>query len=178
MHGEDAGRADPDRVLLIFAFPRPACPGSVCVVRMDNRIINPVTAGFIIDAIADAETAPYDCVVIELDTLGGLLESTRDVVLKELNAKVPVVVYIAPRDERAASAGVFITMAGDVAAMAPGTNIGASSRPSAGLLDAMGAAAIRPGLVTRSARRAPAEGRPSPGADNPPSSPPVGAGEA
>ncbi len=165
-------------VLLLLAFPRAAHSESVCVVRMDNQIINPVTARFIIDAIAEAEAAPHDCVVIELDTPGGLLESTRDVVLKELNARVPVVVYISPRGARAASAGVFITMAGDVAAMAPGTNIGASSRPSAGLLDAMGAAAIRPGLVTRSARRAPAEGRPSPGADNPPSSPPVGAGEA
>ncbi len=119
-------------VLLLLAFPRAAHSESVCVVRMDNQIINPVTARFIIDAIAEAEAAPHDCVVIELDTPGGLLESTRDVVLKELNARVPVVVYISPRGARAASAGVFITMASDVAAMAPGTNIGAAHPVSPG----------------------------------------------
>ena len=107
------------------------CPGSspastVDVVKVDNYIINPITARYIIDAIADAEAMQHECVVIELDTPGGLLEATRDIVKKVLNAKVPVVVYIAPSGSRAGSAGVFITMASNIAAMAPGTNIGAA----------------------------------------------------
>ena len=114
-------------LLLVGAICSGSSPAAtVDVVKVDNYIINPITAQYIVDAIADAEAMQHECVIIELDTPGGLLEATRDIVKKELNAKVPVVVYIAPSGSRAGSAGVFITMASNIAAMAPGTNIGAA----------------------------------------------------
>jgi len=119
-------------VLSGFLSVRPARASSVDVVKVDNYIINPITAQYIIDAISDAEAAGRECVIIELDTPGGLLEATRDIVKKQLNAKVPVIVYIAPSGSRAGSAGVFITMASDIAAMAPGTHIGAAHPVSPG----------------------------------------------
>ena len=88
--------------------------------------INPGTADFIGSAIhsAEAEHAPY--LVIELDTPGGLLTSTRQIVRDMLNSSVPIVVYVGPRGARAGSAGALITFAADVAVMAPSTNIGAA----------------------------------------------------
>ena len=88
--------------------------------------INPVTAKFIEDAVERAEDQGAELLVIQLDTPGGLLASTRWMVKRMLPAKVPIVVYIAPAGARAGSAGVFITLAAHVAAMAPGTNIGAA----------------------------------------------------
>lgn len=94
--------------------------------------INPGTADFIETAIrkADADKAPF--LLIELDTPGGLLSSTRQIVQQMLNSKTPIVVYVAPRGAQAGSAGALITLAADVAAMAPGTNIGAAHPVSGG----------------------------------------------
>ena len=91
-----------------------------------NGVISPISAEFILKSIQDAEQRNAQCLIIQLDTPGGLMESMRDIVKGELGAEVPVVVYVAPSGARAASAGVFITLAAHVAAMAPGTNIGAA----------------------------------------------------
>jgi len=96
------------------------------VLELKNKIIGPVTADYISDGIARAHAQSYQGVIIEMDTPGGLLESTRRIVKAILNAPVPVVVYVAPGGSRAGSAGVFITLAAHVAAMAPPTNIGAA----------------------------------------------------
>jgi len=88
--------------------------------------INPVSRNFVLRAIAQAEGEQAALLLIELNTPGGLGESTRDIVMAELGATIPIVVFVGPAGARAASAGVFITMAADVAAMAPGTNIGAA----------------------------------------------------
>jgi membrane-bound serine protease (ClpP class) len=101
-------------------------PATVTVIQIDDYIINPVVAEYIQKAVGRAEARRDQCLVIELDTPGGLLSSTRKIVRTINNAKVPVVVYIAPNGARAGSAGVFITLASHVAAMAPSTNIGAA----------------------------------------------------
>lgn len=88
--------------------------------------INPVSKGLVLRAIAQAEKEQAALLLIELNTPGGLGESTRDIVMAELGSAVPIVVFVGPAGARAASAGVFVTMAADVAAMAPGTNIGAA----------------------------------------------------
>lgn len=98
----------------------------VVKVQLRNEAITPVTARFIIRAIRHAEEQRAAALVIMLDTPGGLVDSTREMVGGILQSRVPVVVYVAPAGARAASAGVFITMAGHVAAMAPGTTIGAA----------------------------------------------------
>jgi membrane-bound serine protease (ClpP class) len=88
--------------------------------------IDPGSGGFLIAAIHDAQEKGAEALVVRLDTPGGLLSTTRDIVQAELNAKVPIVVWVGPPGARAGSAGVFITMAAHVAAMAPSTNIGAA----------------------------------------------------
>lgn len=98
----------------------------VVKVQLRNEAITPVTARFIIRAIRHAEEQRATALVIMLDTPGGLVDSTREVVGAILQSRVPVVIYVAPAGARAASAGVFITLAGHVAAMAPGTTIGAA----------------------------------------------------
>ena len=103
----------------------------VLAVELENDI-NPVTADYVIDAIERGEREGYDAVVIELDTPGGLDSAMRDIIKKELDADVPVVVYVSPQGSRAASAGAFITLAADVAAMAPRTNIGSSTPVAVG----------------------------------------------
>jgi membrane-bound serine protease (ClpP class) len=98
----------------------------VLLVKFDNDI-NPVTADYLTDEIDRANKKHYDAVVIELDTPGGLVDSMNKVVKKELDSKVPVVVYIGPQGAGAGSAGVFISEAADVLAMAPQTTIGAAT---------------------------------------------------
>ncbi|HSK78715.1 MAG TPA: nodulation protein NfeD, partial [Thermoanaerobaculia bacterium] len=88
--------------------------------------IHPVSAELIGDAIREADAAGAAALVIELDTPGGLVTSTREITTAILGAKTPVVVYIAPAGAQGASAGFYILMAADVAAMAPGTNAGAA----------------------------------------------------
>ena len=104
----------------------------VNVIELDNEIISPVTQQYITEAITRAETDGAACLVLLLDTPGGLLESTRGIVKRIMNARVPVVVYVAPAGSRAGSAGVFITYAAHVSAMAPSTNIGAAHPVGAG----------------------------------------------
>jgi membrane-bound serine protease (ClpP class) len=103
-----------------------ADPPRVLAVEFENDV-NPVTADYLTGAIEQGEEGGYDAVVILMDTPGGLDSAMRDIIKKELDATVPVVVYVYPQGSRAASAGVFITMAADVAAMAPNTNIGSST---------------------------------------------------
>jgi membrane-bound serine protease (ClpP class) len=103
----------------------------VLIIRVADAI-SPGTADFISHGIKTAEKRQAACLVIELDTPGGLAESMRNIVQDILASTVPVVVYVAPSGARAASAGVMITMAADIAAMAPGTNIGAAHPVGAG----------------------------------------------
>jgi len=95
------------------------------VITLDATI-NPATAEFIHESIVAAQDGGAECLVIRFNTPGGLLKSTREIVSDLLTARIPVVVYVAPAGAQAASAGAFITLAAHVAAMAPGTNIGAA----------------------------------------------------
>lgn len=111
----------------LFGFtPATARNLDVRVITLEDKTINPVTAEYIINAIDQAQADGSQCLIIELDTPGGLLNSTRSIVKRMLTAEIPVVVFISPAGSRAGSAGVFITYAGHVAAMAPSTNIGAA----------------------------------------------------
>ena len=115
-------------------FFRPAA--EVRAARVDvavvNGMIGPVSEQFIESCLEAAGREGADLVVIQLDTPGGLLSTTRELVKTLLASRVPVAVYVAPSGSRAGSAGVFITMAAHVAAMAPGTNIGAAHPVSVG----------------------------------------------
>jgi membrane-bound serine protease (ClpP class) len=93
--------------------------------------INPAVDDYIKESITRAHASGAKALVIQLDTPGGLLSSTRSIVKEILGAPLPVLVYVAPSGAGAGSAGVFITLAGHIAAMAPGTNIGAA-HPVAG----------------------------------------------
>ncbi len=103
----------------------------VLAAEFDNDI-NPVTQDYLVGAMERGEEEGYDAVVILLETPGGLDSSMREIIQAELASEVPVVVYVYPPGARAASAGVFLTMAADVAAMAPQTNIGSSTPVAAG----------------------------------------------
>jgi len=110
----------------------------VYIIKVADAI-SPGTADFIKTGIKTAEERAATVIIIELDTPGGLAESMRLIVQNILGSKVPVVVFVSPSGARAASAGVMITMAADVAAMAPGTNIGAAHPVGAGGKDIDGA---------------------------------------
>jgi membrane-bound serine protease (ClpP class) len=97
----------------------------VHLITIDG-VINPVSMEFIIESIETAEEADAELLIIELDTPGGLMTSMHDIVKSILSSEVPVAVYVSPSGSRAGSAGVFITMAAHIAAMAPGTNIGSA----------------------------------------------------
>ena len=97
----------------------------IIVINVEG-VVNPVMSEFITKSIDSAEKEKANVLVIELDTPGGLDTSMRSIVKKIIASEVPVVVYVSPSGARAASAGVFITIAAHVAAMAPGTNIGAA----------------------------------------------------
>ncbi|HEY8990585.1 MAG TPA: hypothetical protein VIM46_01290, partial [Luteolibacter sp.] len=88
--------------------------------------IGPATASYVERAIDESARRQDECLVVRLDTPGGLLDSTRDIVRAFYASPVPVVVYVSPAGASATSAGCFITLAADVAAMAPGTSIGAA----------------------------------------------------
>src|SRR5207248_9796242 len=88
---------------------------------------NPVTQGYLTHQISHAADAGYDAAVILLDTPGGLSTSMKTIYQAELNARLPVIVYVSPEGARAASAGVWVSQAADVLAMAPTSNIGSST---------------------------------------------------
>ncbi len=97
----------------------------VISMKVDGAI-NPVSTAFIQDGIEKAAKENAECLVIHLNTPGGLLQSTRIIVSSILESPVPVVVFVSPGGSHAGSAGVFITLSAHIAAMAPGTNIGAA----------------------------------------------------
>lgn len=102
-----------------------AFASTVVKIRLDDTI-QPISAEYVGRAIDHANQIHADAVLIELQTPGGLVDSTRDIIQKILGSPVPVIVYVAPSGANAASAGFFILEAADVVAMAPGTNTGAS----------------------------------------------------
>lgn len=101
-------------------------PKTDVLVITVNSVINPSSAEYIGKSIRKANERKAEALIIELDTPGGLDTSMRDIVKNIIGSEVPVVVYVSPSGARAASAGVFITLAAHVAAMSPGTNIGAA----------------------------------------------------
>jgi membrane-bound serine protease (ClpP class) len=107
-----------------------ASPTSVEVLTVDGTIV-PVIADYIDRGISQAEENGATVCIIELDTPGGLLDSTEEIVQSIMNADVPIVVYVSPKGSWAASAGTFITLSAHIAAMTPGTTIGAA-HPVAG----------------------------------------------
>ena len=107
------------------AGPAPAAGGPLRVVRVDS-IIHPVAGEHLLDALAEADRDGAAALVIELDTPGGLLTSTRTITEAMLAAETPVIVWVYPDGAQAASAGFFLLMAADFAAMAPATNTGAA----------------------------------------------------
>lgn len=109
---EPAPEQDSDRPLAILA-------------ELDG-IVHPISAEYLAEAIDEADTSGAEVVVIVLRTPGGLLDSTRSIVSRMITSRAPVVVFVGPSGARAASAGFIITLAADVAAMAPGTHIGAA----------------------------------------------------
>lgn len=116
---------------LVFAvaLPRPspaAADGPLVYSAIVDALIHPVSAEFIIDTIDRADRDGASLVILTLRTPGGLLDSTNTIVSRMLAAKTPVAVFVGPSGTRAASAGFLITIAADVAAMAPGTHIGAA----------------------------------------------------
>jgi membrane-bound serine protease (ClpP class) len=109
-----------------------AAPGPTVVVGELDGIIHPIAAEYVTGLIDQADTSNATLVVLVLRTPGGLLESTRTIVSRIITSRAPVVVFVAPPGARAASAGFVLTMAADVAAMAPGTHIGAAHPVAAG----------------------------------------------
>ena len=130
----EAGRGRPRlaalaAVLLSWVFGASPSPPSktptVCVARLQGTI-GPASADFVARAGDEAAKRQAQCLVIELDTPGGLLDSTKEIIQSFLRSPVPTVVYVSPAGAWAGSAGCFITLAADVAAMAPSTSIGAA----------------------------------------------------
>jgi membrane-bound serine protease (ClpP class) len=104
---------------------------SIHVIEV-RGVINPLTARYLERGLAEAEQAGAEALIMRLDTPGGLDTAMREMTKAMLAARVPIVVYVAPSGARAASAGLFLTIAAHVAAMAPGTNIGAAHPVSIG----------------------------------------------
>jgi membrane-bound serine protease (ClpP class) len=109
----------------LVAFAITTTGETVYLSRVDGAI-GPATASYISRSVDEAKSKDGQCLIIQLNTPGGLLDSTRVIVQKLLGSPIPVVVYVAPTGGTAASAGTFITLAASVAAMAPATTIGAA----------------------------------------------------
>jgi membrane-bound serine protease (ClpP class) len=110
----------------------------VYLLEVDGSI-NPALADYILKGIDKAVHDRATCMIIRMDTPGGLVSTTKTIIKEMMNARVPIVVYVAPRGSSAASAGALITVAADVAAMAPSTNIGAAHPVGGGGEDIGGA---------------------------------------
>ena len=132
--------------LLLAAVPIPALPVLAADATTDPHIdvltatgtVDNVMATYIEQAVAAAEDGGAKAVILTLNTPGGALDSTQHIVSSLLEAHVPTIVWVAPSGGRAASAGTFITLAGNLAYMAPGTNIGAASPVGSGGEDLTG----------------------------------------
>jgi membrane-bound serine protease (ClpP class) len=109
------------------AAPSEPPAGSDVVVLTATGIVDNVMAGYLAEGVAHAEREGAEAVVIELNTPGGSLDATQRIVSTLLDAPLPTIVWVTPSGARAASAGTFITLAGHIALMAPGTNIGAAT---------------------------------------------------
>lgn len=118
-------------IILLHLLPCQSIAQKVIAITIDGSI-NPATAGYIHRAIQHAEKQKATSLLIHLNTPGGLLKSTRVIVGDILQSPIPVIVYVSPGGAHAGSAGVFITMAAHIAAMAPGTNIGAAHPVNSG----------------------------------------------
>lgn len=120
--------------LVVWLTVLQACVASekVCLIKIDGAI-GPATASYISRSIDEAQAQNAQCLVIQLNTPGGLLDSTQQIVQKFLASRVPVVVYVSPTGATATSAGCFITLAANIAAMAPTTTIGAAHPVSLGV---------------------------------------------
>jgi len=115
------------RICLYIAVSLPLLLSAQTVISIKiDGAINPVAATFIHRSLEKAAAENAACLLIHLNTPGGLLKSTRVIVGDILESPVPVIVYVSPAGAHAGSAGVFITLAADIAAMAPGTNMGAA----------------------------------------------------
>jgi membrane-bound serine protease (ClpP class) len=112
-------------LFFLLGVPLLSYSQKVHLVEVDASI-NPASAEYIQSGIARAVHENSECLILRLNTPGGLLKSTRVIVTAILTSKIPIVVYVAPAGSQAASAGVFVTMAAHIAVMAPGTNIGAA----------------------------------------------------
>ena len=111
--------------IICLLLPTLLAAQKVVSIKVEGSV-NPASAAFINNAIKKATDEKAECLIIHLNTPGGLLKSTRVIVSNILEATMPVVVYVSPGGAHAGSAGVFITMAGHIAAMTPSTNIGAA----------------------------------------------------
>ena len=113
--------------LFVVAWFSVSLPASAEVLKIVvDDTIHPVTEEYISRALAEAERNKDQALLVEINTPGGLLDSTRHIIEKILASPVPVIIYVTPSGSRAASAGFFILESADVAAMAPGTNTGAA----------------------------------------------------
>ncbi|MCU7490598.1 MAG: nodulation protein NfeD [Ignavibacteria bacterium] len=112
-------------ILLLFAASSNAQQAKVYIISIDGAITQ-VTEDYLALGISKASENGAECLVVKLNTPGGLLSSTRDMVSEILRSPVPVIVFVSPEGAQAASAGVFITLSAHIAAMTPGTNIGAA----------------------------------------------------
>ena len=115
-------------LLGVASLAAPARGAGDHVVRLElNGVIDQITAAYVAEGIAAAEDSGAAAVLLVIDTPGGELTSTDEITKSILNSSVPVITWVAPEGAQAASAGTFVTMVGDVAAMAPNTTIGAAS---------------------------------------------------
>lgn len=113
--------------LILTAGAALISPGWAAIARIElNGAIDPITAEFVVKGIERAEAEGATMMLIRLHTPGGFATSMEDIITKILNSRVPIVVYVSPSGAKAASAGFFILLAADVAAMSPGTNTGAA----------------------------------------------------
>src|SRR5688500_20221516 len=126
----------------VLAQTKDASGPHVDLITIDGSI-NPAVDDFIRESIGRAKAGDARALIIQLDTAGGLLSSTLTLAQELLGTPVPVMVYVAPSGAGAGSAGVFITMAANIAAMAPGTNIGAAHPVAGGGQEEIGRASCR-----------------------------------
>ena len=118
-------------VVLLLLVPGRLSASDILVIEVKDAISPPI-ASYIMENIDNAVATGKAAIIIRLDTPGGLDTAMRDIIQKEMNANIPVIVYVSPKGARAASAGALITLASDIAAMSPGTNIGAAHPVSIG----------------------------------------------